>query len=178
MPLSLRTEAPDQTAAPLTGHEHDRGGRHWEAWGLRVALAAMLGVQFVGHNASGAVVAGEGLLVLMIPPAISHFSSWHVPRVLELAVVAGMFLQFASESFKHFKLLTYWDKIAHPAEIFLATVVATLLLLGYRELRRLDIPDGLRAAGAMLFGMTLGPLRVSPDASPDARAPLRPAVGG
>src|SRR5262249_2200419 len=40
--------------------------------------------------------------------------------------------------------------------IFLATGVATFLLLGYRKIHNLDIPDGLAAAGAMMFGMVLG----------------------
>src|SRR5207248_1536613 len=51
---------------------------------------------------------------------------------------------------------TYWDKIVHPAEIFLATGVATFLFLGYRHIRQLNLPDGLSAAVAILFGMTLG----------------------
>jgi hypothetical protein len=55
-------------------------------------------------------------------------------------------------------LLTYWDKLVHPAEIFLATGVVTFLLLGYGELHHLesDVPDSMEAAAAMLFGMTLG----------------------
>jgi hypothetical protein len=123
---------------------------------LRAVLVAILVYHLVGRNWAAASVAGQGALVLLIPPAISRFSRWHVPRLLELAFVAGMFLQYGSESFKLFELLTYWDKIAHPAEILFATMVATFLLLGYRELHRLEIPDGLSAAGAMLFGMTLG----------------------
>jgi hypothetical protein len=67
-----------------------------------------------------------------------------------------MFFQYGSESFKLFELLTYWDKVVHPVEIFLATGVVTYLLLGYRDLHRLDIPDHLSAAVAMLFGMTFG----------------------
>jgi hypothetical protein len=67
-----------------------------------------------------------------------------------------MFLQYASESFKLFELLTYGDKIAHSGEILFATIVAALLLLGYRDLHGLKIPDELSAAGAMLFGMALG----------------------
>ena len=101
-------------------------------------------------------MAGLGLAAAMVPPVISHFSTWHVPRVLELTFVLAMFLQYVSESFKLFELFTYWDKLVHPAEIFLASAVVALLFLGYTELRGLKIPDGLSAAGAMLFGMALG----------------------
>ncbi len=97
-----------------------------------------------------------GVLVTLIPVLITHFSGWRVPRALELTFVFGMFLQYTSESLKLFEIFTYWDKLVHPAEIFLATGVATFLLLGYRECHRLDIPDGLAAFGAMLFGMALG----------------------
>ena len=97
-----------------------------------------------------------GVVVVMIPVLITHFSGWRVPRNLELIFVFGMVLQYASESLKLFELLTYWDKIVHPTEIFLATGVATFLLLGYRKCHDLDIPDGLAALGAMLFGMALG----------------------
>ena len=55
---------------------------------------------------------------------------------------------FERPPFKLFELLTYWDKVIHPAEIFLASGVATFLFLGYREIHELEIPDGLAAAGA------------------------------
>jgi len=97
-----------------------------------------------------------GLAVTLIPPLISRLSGWHVPRMLELTFVFGMFLQYVSESLKLFEIFTYWDKLVHPAEILLATGVATFLLLGYREIHNLDIPDGLAAAGAMMFGVVLG----------------------
>jgi MFS family permease len=107
-------------------------------------------------NRDGAVVAGLGFATTLLPLIISHFSKRHVPRLLELTFVAAMFFQYVSESFKLFEIFSYWDKLVHPAEIFLAGAVATYLLLGYRELHELDIPDGLAAAGAMLFGMALG----------------------
>jgi hypothetical protein len=119
-------------------------------------LLALTLWQLVTGNRDSAVVAGMGLAVTMIPVLITRFSGWRVPRNLELTFVFAMFLQYSSESLKLFELLTYWDKIVHPAEIFLATGVATFLLLGYRECRQLDIPDGLAAFGAMLFGMALG----------------------
>jgi hypothetical protein len=154
----MASTASDQPAPslPAATHDHDRGGRHWESWALRALLAAIVILHLLTGNLAGAVVAGEGLLAAMIPPLISRFSGWHVPRMLELTFVLAMVLQFVSESFKLFELLTYWDKIVHPVEIFLAAGVGTLLFLGYAELHRLDMPDGLAAAGAMLFGMTLG----------------------
>ncbi len=139
-----------------TEHDHDLGGRHWQAWGLRWLLAAISIFHLLQGNREGAVVAALGFAVSMLPPIISHFSKWHVPRLLELTFVAAMFLQYVSESFKLFEIFSYWDKLVHSSEIFLASAVATYLLLGYRELHELDIPDGLAAAGAMLFGMALG----------------------
>jgi hypothetical protein len=141
---------------PKASRDHDRGGRHWESWALRVLLVGIVAYHASHGNWNGAIVAGEGILAVMIPLLISRFSGWHVPRLLELTFVLAMVLQFGSESFKLFEIFTYWDKLVHPAEIFLAAGVATFLFLGYRELHRLGIPDGLAAAGAMLFGMTLG----------------------
>ena len=37
-----------------------------------------------------------------------------------------------------------------------SVAIVTFLFLGYRHLHQLKLPDGLSAAGAMLFGMTLG----------------------
>jgi hypothetical protein len=143
-------------STPPAADEYHDPHPHWESWTLRALLLALTLWQLVTGNRNSAVVAGMGLAVTMIPVLITRFSGWRVPRNLELTFVFGMFLQYTSESLKLFELLTYWDKIVHPAEIFLATGVATFLLLGYRESRQLDIPDGLAAFGAMLFGMALG----------------------
>jgi hypothetical protein len=137
-------------------HDRDRGAWNVAAWGLRTVMAVIVAYHLVSRNWPGAIVAGQGLVMLMIPPAISYFGRRPVPAIVDLSFVAGVFLQYASESFKIFELLTYWDKIAHPGEILFASIVATLLLLGYRDLRGLEIPDELSAAGAMLFGMALG----------------------
>src|SRR3954451_18015151 len=157
-PMSTPTATRESTPAPAPPppHEHDRGGPHWDSWLLRALLAGLVVYQLLSGNRNGAQVAGMGLALAFIPPLITRFSRWHVPRPLELTFVFAMFLQFASESLKLFELFPYWDKIVHPAEIFLATGVATYLLLGYRNRDGLDIPVGLAAAGAMLFGMTLG----------------------
>jgi hypothetical protein len=163
--VSTRHPVPkDVAATPVStaadGHEraerHQDGKLHWQSWALRTLLLALTAWQLITGNRDGATVAGMGLAVTMIPVLITRFSGWPVPRNLELTFVFAMFLQYTSESLKLFELLTYWDKIVHPAEILLATGVATFLLLGYRECHELDIPDGLAAFGAMLFGMALG----------------------
>lgn len=140
----------------MAGLDPDHHGWHTESVVLRLLLLGVLGYQVVTGHVNGAVVAGIGLVLTLVPAGISHFSGWHVPRVLELTYVLGIALQFVSESFKLFELFTYWDKLVHPAEIFLASGVATFLLLGYRELHELEVPDGLAATGAMLFGISLG----------------------
>lgn len=152
-PPSHPVSAPRQAAAAGTPRH---GRRHWESWTLRALLAAVVIYQLVQQNRSGATVAALGLATTLIPLLITRLSGWHVPRLLELTFVLAMFLQYVSESFKLFELLTYWDKIVHPAEIFLAAGVASYLFLGYRDCHQLEIPDELAATGAMLFGMTLG----------------------
>ena len=124
------------TKAATTGSP----GRCARCWSLP-RLSAVRG------NRDGAIVAGEGLVVTLIPLAISRFSGRHVPRLLELTFVLAMLLQFVSESLKLFELFTYWDKIVHPARSSWPAGIATYLLLGYRELHELDIPDGLAAFG-------------------------------
>ncbi len=154
----MRTQlaAQERPAASPAADERHGHSRHWESWALRALIAALLLYQLVTGNSGGATVAGLGLALSLIPPLIAHFSHWQVPRELDFIFTLAMFLQFVSESLKLFEIFTYWDKIVHPSEIFLATGVATFLLLGYRHRHQLDIPDGLAAAGAMIFGMVLG----------------------
>ncbi len=138
---------------------HDRPGEHhWQSWVLRGLLLAVVGVQLANANRQGAAVAGEGFVLTLVPMLVTRLSGWHVPRMLEATYVLAVALQFVSESFKLFELLTYWDKLVHPGEIFLATGVATFLLLGYRDRHRLEMPDTMAATGALLFGITLGGL--------------------
>lgn len=132
------------------------GRCHWASWALRGLLVVILVFQLARGNLGGALVAAEGIAVSLLPLLVSRLSGWHVPRLLDVTFVLAMALQFGSESLKLFELFTYWDKLVHPAEIFLASGIATFLLLGYRRFHRLEIPDGLAAAGAMLFGMSLG----------------------
>ncbi len=147
-----------QTLTQRAGKEEgaNQGTRHWESWLLRGALLAAV-VWHVAHgNRQGASVAGEGLVLALLPLLVTRLSGWHVPRLLELTYVLAMVLQFVSESFKLFELFTYWDKIVHPGEIFLFTGLATYLLLGYRDLHRLEMPDIMSAAGALLLGAGVG----------------------
>ena len=136
--------------------DHHEGSYHWQSWVLRGVLAAILALQLVRGNMGGAIVAAEGLVASFVPLAISRFSGKHVPWLMEITYLIAIVLQFGSESLKLFELFTYWDKIVHPLEIFLASGIATYLLLGYRHYHQLKIPDGLAAAGAMMFGMSLG----------------------
>jgi hypothetical protein len=163
MPVHLHADTrprahdrPHTAAALSEHHDHHGGGVHWTAWVLRALLVIILAVQLVRGNMGGAVVAVEGCVVSLLPLLVSRWSGWHVPWLLEVTFVLAIVLQFGSEALKLFELFTYWDKLVHPGEIFLASGVATFLFLGYRHFHRLKIPDGLAAAGAMAFGMTLG----------------------
>jgi hypothetical protein len=129
---------------------------HWESWLLRLALLATVGYQVIDGNANGAVVAGEGSIVSLLPLAVVRLSKVHVPRPLEFAFVVGMALQFISESTKLFELFTYWDKIVHPTLIALTALIGVWLLLGYRDTFNKRIPVHLAAAFALLLGMCVG----------------------
>ncbi|HEY0584243.1 MAG TPA: hypothetical protein VGE94_18815, partial [Chloroflexota bacterium] len=96
---------------------------HWESWLLRVALLGTLAFQVATGNQAGAVVAGEGFIVSLIPIAVERFSKTHVPRALEFVFVLGMALQFISESTKLFELFTYWDKLVHSTLVALTAIV-------------------------------------------------------
>jgi len=136
--------------------DHHQGGVHWLSWVLRSLLVVCLVVQFVRGNTGGAIVAVEGLVLSFLPFAITYFSGRHVPKLLETTFQLAIVLQFCSESLKLFELFTYWDKIVHPLEIFLASGVGTYLLFGHRHQHQLKFADELAAAGAMFFGMSLG----------------------
>lgn len=149
---------PASTAPPAASRRsgHDPGGTHWEAWLLRALLGASMALHALDGNMAGLRVAAMGFGFTLVPPLITRFSGWHVPRLLEATYVLAIVLQFVSESFKLFEVFTYWDKLVHPAEIFLSSAVAVFLFLGYRHVHQLEIPDGLAASIAMLFGIVLG----------------------
>jgi hypothetical protein len=129
---------------------------HWESWVLRVALLALAGYQLATGNRPGATVAIEGFVVSLIPLAIERLSKTHVPRLLEVAFVGGITLQFVSESTKLFELFTYWDKIVHPTLVALTALIAAWLIASYAEVQRKNMPVHLSAALALLLGMCVG----------------------
>jgi hypothetical protein len=130
--------------------------QHWESWLLRAVLLATAVVQVVTGNANGALVAAEGVVVSLASLAVDHFSKTHLPRALEFVFVLTIALQFVSESTKLFELLYYWDKLVHPVEIALSSVIAAWLLLGFRDARDIRLPDHLIATMSMLVGAALG----------------------
>jgi hypothetical protein len=129
---------------------------HWESWLLRGVLLGTLAFQIVTGNKDGAMVAGEGVVVSLLPIPVQRLSGTHVPRALELAFVLGMALQFCSESTKLFEVFYYWDKIVHPTLVALSAMIAVWLLLGYRDAFRTRLPTHLAAAFAMLLGLSIG----------------------
>ena len=129
---------------------------HSESWLLRLALLGTTVYQVVTGNKDGAMVAGEGFVVSLLPLLVGRLSKTHVPRPLEFAFVLGMALQFISESTKLFELFTYWDKIVHPTLIALTAMIAGWLLLGYAEAFGKRIPIQLAAAFGLLLGTTVG----------------------
>jgi len=128
----------------------------WEGWLLRLALIGTTVYQVVTANKDGAMVAGEGFVVSLLPLLVGRLSKTHVPRPLEFAFVLGMALQFISESTKLFELFTYWDKIVHPTLIALTAMIAGWLLLGYAEAFGKRIPIQLAAGFGLLLGMSVG----------------------
>src|SRR6266540_4279107 len=153
---SMAPDRPGSGSVLAERTDHHEGSFHRTAWVLRAVLVIILVVQLVRGNMGAAIVAAEGSVASLITLLVSRLSGWHVPWLLEVTFVVAMVLQFGSEALKLFELFTYWDKLIHPLEIFLASGVATYLMLGYRHYHRLQIPDGLAAAGASLFGMSLG----------------------
>ena len=129
---------------------------HWESWLLRLALLATVAYQVTSGNQDGAMVAGEGFVVCLLPLLVQRLAGTHVPRPLELAFVLGMALQFMSESTKLFELFTYWDKVVHPTLVALTGMIAAWFLLGYRDALGKRIPIHLAAAFGMLLAMCVG----------------------
>jgi hypothetical protein len=129
---------------------------HWESWLLRLVLLAALVVQLISANSNGAVVAGEGLAISLLPLLIGRLSAVHIPRPLEFAFVGGMALQFLSESTKLFELFTYWDKLVHPTLIALTAMIAVWLVLGYRDAFQKRVPTHLAGVFGLLLGMAVG----------------------
>jgi len=129
---------------------------HVESWLLRAALLGTLAVQLANHNPQGALVAGQGLLVSLLPLAIGRLSKIHVPRPLDFVFTAGMALQYVSESTKLFEVFTYWDKIVHPSLVAITAMLAAWLLLGYASANAKRIPIQFGAAFGLLLGTAVG----------------------
>jgi hypothetical protein len=129
---------------------------HWESLLLRLLLVGVLAVQLGTGNGDGAVVAGEGVVVSLLPILIHRVSHTHVPRALEFVYVAGMTLQFASESTKLFEVFYYWDKLVHPTLVALTALMAGWLLLGYRDAFGLRITTHFGATFGWLVGASIG----------------------
>src|SRR5437762_1061364 len=102
-------------------------------------MLAALAYQLATRNVGGATTLTEGVVVSLAPLLVHRFSRTHVPRLIELAFMLIIALQFTSESFKLFEIYYYWDKIVHPAEVLLATFAFALLLLGYDDFYELKI---------------------------------------
>src|SRR5579859_3148322 len=129
---------------------------HWESWLLRLLLAGLLTVQWATGNRDGAIVAGEGVVVSLLPIAIERLSHTRFPRGLDFVFVAGMTLQFASESTKLFEVFYYWDKLVHPTLIALTAMIAGWLLLSYRDVFGVSMTTHFAAAFGWLAGATIG----------------------
>src|SRR5689334_6908464 len=80
------------------------------AWGIRTLLVGVGAVQLIQGDLSGAVVAGVGTLVTLLPLALRRLRVWSVPPLVELLFVLGIFLQAASQAFQLFARLPYWEK--------------------------------------------------------------------
>jgi len=127
-------------------------GLHWESWILRGLVLGAAIFHAASGNAAGGLVAAQGFLLSLLPPLVERLSHVHVPRVVELAFVFGTTLQYLSESLKLFGLLTYWDKIVHPALIALTASIAALLativgMWAYRHTLGVDRRSWLGAIG-------------------------------
>jgi hypothetical protein len=129
---------------------------HWESWLLRLVLVGVLALQLTRRNTDGAVVAGEGVAVSLLPLLVQKLSKTHVPRALEFAFTLGMMLQFVSESTKLFEVFYYWDKLVHPTLVALTAMVAAWLLLGYRDAYDARISARLSLAVGWLVGASVG----------------------
>jgi hypothetical protein len=121
-----------------------------------VLLGLVVAVQLVQGQQGRALVAAVSLALTLVPAAVGFLSGWHVPPIPRLIFVRGITFQFASESSGVYDLVPFWDKVVHPLEMALAARLFTWLLLGYRELRNLEIPDNVLVASAVFFGISLG----------------------
>lgn len=130
----------------------------WESWLLRLVLVGVLVFQVATNNVAGASVAAEGIVVSLLPLLIHRLSKTAVPRALEFAYVAGMTLQFGSESTKLFEVFAYWDKVVHPTLIALTAMIAGWLMLGYSDAYGRRIPTHFAAAFGWLVGACVGAL--------------------
>lgn len=130
--------------------------QQWPSWALRALLAVVAIWHVLRADWNSVAVAGVGIVLSLVPPAVGRFSGASPPRALDLAYTLAIALQFSSESLGMFEAYTYWDKVVHAAEILLATWIATFLALGYREQDSLQIPDNLMASWALFAGISLG----------------------
>ena len=130
----------------------------WEQWLLRAALLVTGAVQFAARNTGGGLVALEGLVWTFLPFLVEWLGHTHVPRAVSRTFIAIVALQFVSESMKLFEIFYYWDKILHPLEVALGTLIFAWLFLGYVDTYRLRLSRPCVGALAMLLGAAFGTL--------------------
>ena len=79
-----------------------------------------------------------------------------IPPVLWVLCAACVVLPAASGVFGMYDRVTHWGKFVHGAEGGLGASIAALVLLGYRDHRRLCLPTQLAALCSMAVGIMFG----------------------
>jgi hypothetical protein len=127
-----------------------------EAWLMRALVAAGVCYAVVQRQPLPALGGCVALCASFAPTLVSLGSRTRVPRLLDFVWVLGVTLAGVSTTFALYDRITYWGKLVHGLEGFLSVTCIAVLLLGYRDVQRLDLTDEMVGFVAILAGVAVG----------------------
>ena len=127
-------------------------------WLIRALLGAGIIFALLERQAWPTVAGVVALGLSFAPRAVERATRTDLPGWLELTWIAAVALPGASTAFGLYDRITHWGKLVHGADAFLVALLVGVLLLGYREARRIDLSDQLGALLTVFVGVAFGVL--------------------
>lgn len=143
-----------RTTSTVRAPEKASASVRYESWLLRALIAAAATFALMQRQPISAMGGFVAFVVSFAPLVPARRAG--VPRLAELAWVLGVALTGISTALNVYDHVTHWGKFVHAADAFLFVALVSVLLLGYRDRLRLELPDELAGALAIFGGIAFG----------------------